>query len=64
MTQAERDESEARRRHIAAQSRAANPPRPVRIIAPADRDEEMLGKMGFAIQKDDPSVNWSLLTRG
>lgn len=63
MTQAERELSEERRKHIAAQSRAANPPRPARIIAPADRDEEMLGRMGFAIRKDDPEINWALLTR-
>lgn len=63
MTDAEREQAERQRRHIAAVNRAANRPRPVRIIAPADRDTEMFERLGFAIAKDDRAVDWAALTR-
>ena len=64
MTPAERDESNARLRQIARASREANPPRAQRIIPPVDRDEEMLGLMGFTLRKENPEINWAALTRG
>jgi hypothetical protein len=63
MIDRERTEAEARRRHIAAQSRAANPPRKHRIIPAADRDSEMLGRMGFTVHSEDDSINWAALTK-
>ena len=63
MIDRERAESEDRRKLIAAQSRAANPPRRNRVIPPADRDQEMLARMGFAVHDDDSPVNWAALTR-
>jgi hypothetical protein len=59
----EREESEERRKRIARMSREVNPPRANRVIPAADRDEEMLGRMGFTVAKDDPTINWAALTR-
>lgn len=63
MIQAERDESEARRKLIARQSREANRPRPIRIIAPADRNQEILERTGLAVKDDDGPIDWAALTR-
>lgn len=62
MTDAERRESEARRKLIATQSRAANRPRPNRVILPADRDTEILSRTGLYVE-EDRAVNWAALTR-
>jgi hypothetical protein len=51
-------------RHIARTNREANPPRAVRIIPAADRDEEMMGRLGFAPRKNDTDIDWAALTRG
>lgn len=61
MTQAERDESERRRKLIDAQRRAANPPRPNRVIPPADRGDEMLARLGID-DGDDRAIDWKALT--
>lgn len=63
MIDRERAESETQRRHLAAQSRAANPPRKHRVVPAADRDQEMLGRMGFTVRHDDSPVNWGALTK-
>lgn len=63
MIQAERDESEARRKLIARQSREANRPRPIRIIEPVDRDREILERTGLAVKDADRPVDWAALTR-
>lgn len=63
MTEAERQESEARRKLIAAQSRAANPPRPVRIVPAADRSDEILERTGFHMNRPGEGINWGALTR-
>lgn len=62
MIQAERDESEARRMLIARMSREANRPRPVRIIAPVDRDQEILERTGLYVKDDDRPIDWKALT--
>jgi hypothetical protein len=62
VTQAERDESEARRRLIARQSREANRPRPIRIIEPGDRNREILERTGLAVKGDDGPIDWKALT--
>lgn len=64
MTQEERDRSERQRKLIAGMSRAANRPRPNRVIPPADRDTEMLEKLGFTYYRDDYRPDWAALTRG
>lgn len=62
MIQRERDESEARRKLIAAQNRAMNRPRPNRVIQPADRSQEILASVGLW-RAPDEQVNWAALTR-
>lgn len=64
MTQEERDRSERQRKLIAATTRAANRPRPNRVIPPADRDQEMLERLGFTYFKDDQAIDWKALTAG
>ena len=63
MIQAERDESEARRKLIARQSREANRPRPVRIIGGGDRNQEILERTGLYVKDDDRAIDWAALTR-
>lgn len=63
MIQRERDESEKRRKQIAAASRAANPRRPNRVIPPSDRGTELLARLGVTVTDDDGPVNWKALTR-
>jgi hypothetical protein len=63
MTETERRQSEERRKLIAAQNRAANRHRPNRVIAPADRGDELLARMGITVEDDRP-VDWAALTRG
>lgn len=63
MTPEERDRSERQRKRIAETNRAANRPRPNRVIQPADRDTEMLERLGFTYYRDDTAVNWAALTR-
>lgn len=63
MTDAEREQSERQRKSIAETNRAANRPRPARVISPADRDLEMLERLGFTYYRDDRAVDWASLTR-
>lgn len=61
MTDAERRQSEERRKLIAAQNRAANRPRPNRVIKPADRGDELLARIGITVD-DDRAIDWKALT--
>lgn len=63
MTKAEREESERRRKLIAEQSRAANPPRSARIVHSTDRAEDLAALLGHTLQDDSGPVNWAALTR-
>jgi hypothetical protein len=64
MTQEERDISERQRKLIAEMNRAANRPRPVRVIPAADRDEEIFERLGFAVNRKQEAPDWAALTRG
>lgn len=48
---------------IARQSREANRHRPVRIIPPVDRDQEILERTGLYVKDDDRPIDWAALTR-
>lgn len=61
MTDAEREQSDARRRMIAEQNRAANRHRPNRVIPAADRGDEMLARIGITVA-DDRAIDWKALT--
>jgi hypothetical protein len=63
MTPQEREQSERQRKFIAAANRAANRPRPARVIPAADRDAEIMERAGFTYYKDDRGVDWAALTR-
>lgn len=63
MIDREREESEARRKHIAAQSRAANPPRRNRLISQSTLGEDLAALLGRSLQADDGPVNWAALTK-
>lgn len=62
MIDREREESEARRKLIWAQTRAANRPRPNRVIEPYDRSQEILTNVGLWHPPDE-GINWAALTR-
>jgi len=61
--QAEREESEARRKHIAAQNRAANPTRSARVVPSTTRADDLAALFGHTLQDDAGPVNWASLTR-
>lgn len=64
MTDDDRRVAEERRLRMAQQSRAVNRPRPVRVIEPLDRDTEMMAKLGFTIQDQDPGdIDWAAIAR-
>jgi hypothetical protein len=62
MTDEERQQSERQRDHIARASREANRPRAVRVIEPADRDTEIMERLGFTYYKDNQAIDWKALT--
>ena len=64
MTQEERDRSEAQRKSIAEMSRAANPPhaRKTRVVPAADRDQELMARLGFTVPPGQGPVDWRALT--
>ena len=62
MIDREREESEARRKLIFAQNRAANRPRPNRVIPAYDRSEEILTNVGLW-HPEEEGINWAALTR-
>jgi hypothetical protein len=59
----EREESERQRKLIAAQSRAANPPRRNRLISQSTLEEDLAALLGQSLPGDDSPVNWAALTR-
>lgn len=62
MIDRERKESEARRQLIWKQTRAANRPRPNRVIPAADRSQEILTNVGLWHSPDE-TIDWRALTR-
>jgi hypothetical protein len=62
VTDDDRRVSEARRKLIAGQSRAANTARVNRVIPPSDRADDLLAGMGVTAGPDAP-VDWKALTR-